>query len=296
MSIAIDDAILERFTGQTQVRDPALAQASFDACHHRLAIAMSQLRHARRELSYRSLRMLPIRLRTEPWVIAIILSAVAGFSGPLILFFVFSIDKGMIMALIPAIFFVIGAATLALFWDRDGETPETLADVRKSLVARARADVAGLSAQVAGLDRTAEQALVLLRGIRQAIDYPINRLLNARCDEMEGTEFEIYLAEIFTLLGYAVERLGGSGDQGVDLILSRETIRIAVQAKCYSSPLGNTPVQEVYAGRVIHGCERWAVVTNSTFTSGGREAATATGTILIEGSQLPALIRGQIML
>jgi restriction system protein len=113
---------------------------------------------------------------------------------------------------------------------------------------------------------------------------------------MDGTEFELYLAEIFVLLGYAVERLGGSGDQGVDLILTRGPRRIAVQAKCYSAPLGNKPVQEVFAGATIHGCQRWVVVTNSMFTSGGREAAAKTGTLLIEGSQLAALIRGQIML
>jgi HJR/Mrr/RecB family endonuclease len=60
--------------------------------------------------------------------------------------------------------------------------------------------------------------------------------------------------------------------------------------------LGNKPVQEVFAGATIHGCQRWVVVTNSMFTSGGREAAAKTGTLLIEGSQLAALIRGQIML
>jgi HJR/Mrr/RecB family endonuclease len=296
MPVAIDDEILQRFTGQIAVRDPALAQASFDADHHRLLLADRQLRRARQTLFYRSLRMLPIHLRAEPWVIALAVSGIMAFSVPLLLFFTFAVDKGLVVALIPVLFLAIGGAILALFWDRDGETPETRADVRRALVVQAREVVRKISAEAAGLRQHAEQSGALLLGIRQAIEYPVTRLLNARCDAMDGTQFEIYLAEIFTLLGYAVERLGGSGDQGVDLILTRGTIRIAVQAKCYTNPLGNAPIQEVYAGRMIHRCERWAVVTNSSFTTGGREAATATGTILIEGAQLPALIRGKIML
>jgi restriction system protein len=113
---------------------------------------------------------------------------------------------------------------------------------------------------------------------------------------MCGTDFEHYLVDVFTFLGYRAERLGGAGDQGVDLIVYRQGAKIAVQAKCYRTALGNAPIQEVYAGAAIHGCNLWVVITNSTFTRGGIEAANATGTILIDGTQLPALVRGLIRL
>jgi restriction system protein len=292
---AVDDAILYRFTGQTDVRDPHVAQARVDACRQHLAAANAQLRRARREKLYRVVRLVPVQVRAEPWVVALVLASLAALGASLLAYFVFALSQVLVLALMPVVFAAVGGAVLWLLWDRDGETPQTRGQVRRSLLIEARSRVARIAQEAKLRAQEAAQAAALLDGIRQAIAFPLNRLLSARCDLMDGTEFEIYLAEIFALLGYSVERMGGSGDQGVDLILTRGPHRIAVQAKCYSNPLGNGPVQEVFTGSRIHGCHRWAVVTNSTFTPGGREAAAKTGTILIEGSQLPALIRGQIM-
>ena len=100
---------------------------------------------------------------------------------------------------------------------------------------------------------------------------------------------------VFEILGYQVQKTKASGDQGVDLVVSRGGASIAVQAKGYKNSVGNKAVQEVHAGMVFYRCGRCVVVTNSTFTSGARDLARATDCMLIEGSQIPDLIMGKIL-
>ena len=65
---------------------------------------------------------------------------------------------------------------------------------------------------------------------------------------MSGRDFEELLAELFGRLGFDVELTPSANDYGADLILrfpSRIQHAIAVQAKFYSAPVDNSPVQEV---------------------------------------------------
>ena len=110
-------------------------------------------------------------------------------------------------------------------------------------------------------------------------------------DAMEGHEFEQFIASLLCKLGYKnVEVTRGSGDQGVDVLAEKDDIRYAIQCKCYSSDLGNTPVQEVNTGKVIYHCHVGVVVTNRYFTQGAKDAANATGVLLWDRSKLTALI------
>lgn len=100
-------------------------------------------------------------------------------------------------------------------------------------------------------------------------------------DNMDGSQFEIWCSKILRANGFQdVSLTGGSGDQGVDILATKDNIKYAIQCKCYSSPLGNTPIQEVESGRVFYGCHVGAVMTNQTFTKGARQLAEKTNTIL----------------
>lgn len=102
-----------------------------------------------------------------------------------------------------------------------------------------------------------------------------------RIDSMEGHEFEYWCADLLRKLGYVnVEVTPGSGDQGVDVLAEKEDIKYAIQCKCYSSDLGNTPVQEVHAGKAMYNCHIGVVMTNRHFTVGGQQLAKATGVLL----------------
>lgn len=66
----------------------------------------------------------------------------------------------------------------------------------------------------------------------------------AEIDQMDGFQFEQYLALLFCSQGYKAEVTKAVGDFGADLILTNEGMRIAVQAKCYSKNVGIKAVQE----------------------------------------------------
>lgn len=110
-------------------------------------------------------------------------------------------------------------------------------------------------------------------------------------DTMDGHEFEFYCAELLNKMEfYNVSVTKGSGDQGVDIIATKDGIKYAIQCKNYASPLSNKPIQEVCAGKVFYGCQIGAVMTNSTFTTGAIELANATGTLLWDRTVLKKMI------
>lgn len=72
-------------------------------------------------------------------------------------------------------------------------------------------------------------------------------------DGMEGHEFEYFCADLLRKNGFVdVSVTRGSGDQGVDILATKDGIKYAVQCKNYATPLGNTPVQEVVAGKIFY--------------------------------------------
>lgn len=110
-------------------------------------------------------------------------------------------------------------------------------------------------------------------------------------DGMDGHEFEHYCANLLRKIDYTdVKVTPGSGDQGVDIIAIKDGVKYAFQCKNYSSSLGNTPVQEVAAGKVFYGCHVGVVITNSTFTPGAVQLANATNVLLWDRTKLAELI------
>lgn len=110
-------------------------------------------------------------------------------------------------------------------------------------------------------------------------------------DGMEGHKFEHFCADL--LLKTAFDKADvtpGSGDQGVDIVAVKDGVKYAIQCKNYASPLSNTPVQEVNAGKTFYGCHVGVVMTNSTFTSGARKLADATGVLLWDRAYVEKLM------
>ena len=86
----------------------------------------------------------------------------------------------------------------------------------------------------------------------------------------------------------------GSGDQGVDVLATKGGVKYAFQCKNYASPLSNTPIQEVSAGKIYYNCHVGVVLTNSTFTASAIALAQATGVLLWDRSVLVELMQGHI--
>lgn len=110
-------------------------------------------------------------------------------------------------------------------------------------------------------------------------------------DGMDGHEFEHFCADLLRKVGFSeVTVTPGSGDQGVDVLAVKDGIKYAIQCKNYVSALSNTPVQEVSAGKQFYGCHVGVVMTNSTFTPGAIQLATATNVLLWDRRKLDELI------
>ncbi|KZD65987.1 putative Mrr-like endonuclease [Bacillus cereus] len=109
-------------------------------------------------------------------------------------------------------------------------------------------------------------------------------------DLMTGEEFEKYLADLLKNLGFETKLTKGSGDQGVDIIASRNGNIYAIQAKRYTGTVGNDAVQQAISGKgYIKANEAW-VITNSTFTRSAIDLATQTQTKLWDRSKLQNII------
>jgi restriction system protein len=108
-------------------------------------------------------------------------------------------------------------------------------------------------------------------------------------ESMSPTMFEHYCASLLRKAGWACDVTKASGDQGVDVVATKNGTKIALQCKKYGSPVGNAAVQEVAAARIHVGATVAAVVSNTGYTRSARELAARTKTLLLHHAELPRL-------
>lgn len=99
-------------------------------------------------------------------------------------------------------------------------------------------------------------------------------------DLMGGQEFENFIAKLFTNMGYETKLTKATGDQGIDIVISKNGNKIGIQAKCYSGNVGNSAIQEVVAGINYYQLDKGMVITNSFFTESAQQLAQANSIVL----------------
>lgn len=124
--------------------------------------------------------------------------------------------------------------------------------------------------------------LVLFQGVISSYKkHQLKRALQ-KIDAMNGFEFEEYSKIFFTSKGFEVSVTQKSGDYGADLIIEKDGIKWAVQAKRYSHKVSPKAIQEVVSSKAYYACEKACVITNSYFTQAAQKLAQANGVILID--------------
>ena len=108
---------------------------------------------------------------------------------------------------------------------------------------------------------------------------------------LTGSEFEKLIYRLFTAIGYSVEWIGKSGDQGGDLIANKEGERLLIQTKCYRDwSTGNEAVQQVVAAMKYYDCNKAIIITTSYFTPQAIALAKANKTDLISKERLQKML------
>lgn len=99
-------------------------------------------------------------------------------------------------------------------------------------------------------------------------------------DKMSGTEFETFIYNLLIKLGYSASVTKATGDQGIDIIARKNGYSFGIQAKCYSSSVSNSAIQEVVAGLSYYELDVGLVVTNNYFTKSAMDLAKSNNVLL----------------
>lgn len=128
-------------------------------------------------------------------------------------------------------------------------------------------------------------------------------VLLARLHRLSPDGFEKFVLYLLRLYGLELERVGGSGDEGIDGIGTAPlspvlSSRVAVQVKRYDpngKPVGREVVALFQRDAQTKGAERAILVTLGKFTEPARKAAivTAPTVDLIDGERLATLVNEQ---
>lgn len=118
------------------------------------------------------------------------------------------------------------------------------------------------------------------------IDGILNEGIADNAIPIDGIEFEHWCADQLRKQGWDVAVSRVSGDQGVDVMVRRDGVEVAIQCKRYSNPIGNKAVQEVFTGAQNEGAGHSCVIGTGGFTASAKQIAKATGVHLIDASDL----------
>jgi restriction system protein len=103
-------------------------------------------------------------------------------------------------------------------------------------------------------------------------------------EDMSPTEYESYCAEELRVVGWHAETTKATGDQGADVIASRDGVRLVVQCKKYTNAVGNDAVQQVIAAKMFHDGHIAAVISSAPFTVSAKLLAAKADVVLLHHS------------
>jgi restriction system protein len=114
----------------------------------------------------------------------------------------------------------------------------------------------------------------------------------AQLSSLTPEGFEEFVAEVFESLGYDVEAVGGSGDEGADLFVRRDGLRAVVQCKYHSRGVIGSPALQKFLGTIHHtGSHKGFFVTTRTFSLAAEKFVAENPIELIDGTRLVELVQ-----
>lgn len=109
---------------------------------------------------------------------------------------------------------------------------------------------------------------------------------------LEHWEFEKYIGELFSKLGYKTQVIGGSYDEGIDVIAEKDGIKHYIQCKHYRYPVGVEKIRGFYGAITAkYSNEKAFFITTGYFTEESERFALDKNIELIDRPKLIRLIR-----
>ena len=103
---------------------------------------------------------------------------------------------------------------------------------------------------------------------------------------MTPIDYEWHCALLLRSVGWDAQTTKASGDQGTDVIAHRGGLKLVLQCKLYSRPVGNDAVQEISAARLHQQADYAAVVSNAAYTAAAQQLARTNGVFLLHHEEL----------
>lgn len=114
----------------------------------------------------------------------------------------------------------------------------------------------------------------------------------AQLADLTPEGFEEFVAELFEAIGYTVDRVGGTGDEGVDLRVERKGLRGVVQCKYHKKGVVGSPELQKFLGTIHHtSSHKGFFVTTRTFSLAAERFAGDHPIELVDGPRLVELVR-----
>lgn len=114
-------------------------------------------------------------------------------------------------------------------------------------------------------------------------------------DKMSGEEFEERLKILFSNLGYKTERTSTGHikpDYGADLIIEKDGVKAAVQAKRYGKEsVGEDAVRSAFSAKNLYQCSESMVVTTGKYTNMAKVLAKSDNVKLVDRNELVNLLQ-----
>jgi len=110
-------------------------------------------------------------------------------------------------------------------------------------------------------------------------------------EDMSPREFEHYCAAVLREMKWKARVTQASGDQGVDIVAEKRGMRIVIQCKKYSKPVGNRAVQEIVAAIAHEGARRGVVVATADYTPAAVKLAASNQVLLLRHADLRRIDR-----
>ena len=113
----------------------------------------------------------------------------------------------------------------------------------------------------------------------------------SKIDTLSGVEFEVFIADFFSYLGYKTRLTASSGDNGIDIIATKKRYSIGIQTKLYyNHNVSNKAIQEVFSGKNYYKTTFALAISNWNFSTPAKNLASQLGVGIVDRGILTTML------